>query len=255
MNRGLAALALAVAAWAAPAASAERVIAGLSQNRIAITAGFDGSELFVYGAVARTAPPDEGRLGVVVRIAGPSEPVVVRRKSRVLGVWANTASERIDVAPSYYAVAATGPLEETLSRTDDLRHRVSMEHALRLVDAESTGEEREAFLDAVVRLRAAQGLYVVDEGGVSVAEDVLFRASFELPANIVEGTYRATVLLTRDRRVIDSFETEIDVAKAGLERVLYDAAQDQPLVYGLIAIAVALSAGLAASETVRWLKR
>ncbi|SEA80167.1 TIGR02186 family protein [Rubrimonas cliftonensis] len=240
---------------AAGRAPAERVVADVSQNRIAITAGFDGSELFVYGAVARIAPPLEGRMGVVVRIAGPSTPVLVRRKSRVLGVWANTSSELVDAAPSYYAVAATGPIDETISHTENLRHRVSLRHALRLVDAASTGDEREAFLDAVTRLRESSGLYVIAPGGVAVTGDVLFRASFQLPANIVEGAYRVTVLLTRDRRVIDVFETEIDVAKAGIERLLYDASRQQPLVYGIIAIAIAMAAGLAASETFRWLRR
>ncbi|MEM6906358.1 MAG: TIGR02186 family protein, partial [Pseudomonadota bacterium] len=60
-------------------AAEERVVAGLNQNQIAITTDFDGSELFIYGAVQRTAPPPEGEMDVIVVVIGPSTPVIVRK--------------------------------------------------------------------------------------------------------------------------------------------------------------------------------
>jgi hypothetical protein len=41
-------------------ARAETMVAGLSQNRVSITANFDGSEILVFAAVAREAPVPEG---------------------------------------------------------------------------------------------------------------------------------------------------------------------------------------------------
>ncbi len=240
---------------AAALAPPERVIAGLSQNRIAITAGFEGSEIFVYGAVARTAPARDAALGLVVRVVGPAEPVVVRRKDRVAGVWANVEQARIDSAPSYYAVASTGPFHQTISHTADLRYGVSLERALRFVGSASSSEAREGFLDAVVRLRLRNGLYVRQPGGVAMVDDTLFRASFTLPANIVEGAYTASVFLTHDREVVDVFETRIDVRKAGMERQIYDLARNNPALYALLSIVVAVLAGLAASEAFRYLAR
>lgn len=246
-----------IAAPTAPEAGGERVVASLNQNRISITAGFEGSEIFVFGAIAREAPsePDAPPLGVVVRIAGPSTPVTVRRKERVLGVWANVHAAEIDAAPSFYAVATTGPLYEVISHTEDLRYGVSLGRALRFVGAGADIGDREPWLDAIVRLRRQKGLYVVDPGGVSLTDGVLFQASVSLPANIVEGPYSARVLLTRDREVIDSFETEIIVRKEGLERLVYDLARQRPVLYGLMSIAVALAAGFGASEVFRYLRR
>ena len=44
---------------ALPAAAQEDVVLGLSQNRVAITANFDGSEILIFGAVKReTAIPE-----------------------------------------------------------------------------------------------------------------------------------------------------------------------------------------------------
>ena len=235
----------------------DRVVAALSQNRVAITSGFEGMEILVYGAIARGNPAEVEHLGVVVTVVGPSAPVLVRRKARVAGLWINADSIRLSQAPSFYAVASTGPLHQTISHTADLRFNVSLEHALRQIEAPPTATEvpRQAFIDAVVRLRRDAGLYVQRPGGVSVDQGVLFRTTIPLPANIVEGAYTAQVLLTRDREVIDSFRTEIDVRKVGLERLIYDLAQTSPLLYGSLSIAVALAAGIAASEVFRIVRR
>ncbi|MEL7133398.1 MAG: TIGR02186 family protein, partial [Pseudomonadota bacterium] len=94
---------LMIALLFAVAAKAEEVVLGLSQNEVAITTSFDGSEILIFGAVKREAPVPEGELGVIVTIAGPSEPVTVRRKERRFGIWVNTDSVELDGAPSYYA--------------------------------------------------------------------------------------------------------------------------------------------------------
>ena len=74
---------LLILAIAALPARGEEVVAGLSQNRVAITANFDGSEILIYGAVKRMAPAPvaDGPLQVVVTVAGPLEPITVRRNS------------------------------------------------------------------------------------------------------------------------------------------------------------------------------
>ncbi|MGB0299274.1 MAG: TIGR02186 family protein, partial [Paracoccaceae bacterium] len=49
----------------------------MSQDEVAITATFDGSNILVFGAIKRESAIPEGELGVIVTIAGPSEPVAV----------------------------------------------------------------------------------------------------------------------------------------------------------------------------------
>lgn len=255
----LAALLAPLAAMAqADGENSARIVAALNQNRIAITAGFEGSEIFVYGAIAHEGPlsfDDATELGVVINVIGPSEPLIVRRRDRRYGIWVNVESAEIDLAPSYYAVASTRQFYDTIGRTEDLRHRVSLDHALRFVGAPEGLSDREAFLAAVVRLRREAGVYQLRPGGVEMIEDALFRTTFNLPANITEGVYRARVFLTRNREVVDVFETDIDVRKAGLERFLYDLSKNQPLLYGLLSIFVAVAAGLSASEVFRYLRR
>jgi uncharacterized protein (TIGR02186 family) len=235
---------------------AEEVVIGLSRDEVAITATFDGSDILVFGAVKREAPiPTDAPLEVIIAITGPSEPVMVRRKERMYGIWANADAVEVDAAPSFYAVAATGVLSEVLRDTEDLRHRVSIPRAIRSVGAPMDIPDAENFTEALIRIRTDKDLYQHLDGAVTLDESTLFRTEFTLPANLTEGDYRARIFLTRDGHVVDTYETIIPVKKVGLERFLYTLAHTRPLVYGLLSLAIAIAAGWGASAVFQLLRR
>ena len=233
----------------------EEVVAGLSQARVAITADFAGSEILVFGAVKRTAPIPEGPpLQVIVTVSGPHEPVVVRRKSRRFGIWVNTSSVEVDSAASFYAIATTAPLNEVLSHTDDLRHKISIPQMIRSVGAPKDVPDAEAFTEALIRVRENTGRYVMNETGVTLSEDTLFRSAIALPANLTEGMYSTRIFLTRDGNVIDTYETILDVNMVGFERWAFNLAHQQPLIYGILSLIIAISAGWTASAVFRYIR-
>lgn len=237
----------------AAAAQDETVVAGLSQNEVSITANFDGSEILIFGAVQRYAPvPDGGPLEVIITIEGPDQPVIVRRMERRYGIWMNTEAVEVDAAPTYYAVATTNPFTQVISDTEDLRHRISIPRAIRAVGTE-TDHQRD-FTDAVIRIRTAEDLYQVLESAVILRNETLFNTSFRMPANLVEGDYTARIFLTRGREVISTYETDISVRKVGLERMIYTLAHEQPLLYGLLSLAIAIAAGWLASAVFRYIR-
>ena len=249
-------LLVALALCASPAlAVEEEVVLGLSQDRVAITANFDGSEILVFGAVKREAPiPSGPPLEVIVAVSGPSSPVTVRRKERKLGIWVNTDSVLVDEAPSFYAVATSAPLNEILSDTEDLRYSVSIERAIRSVGAAMNIRGAQEFADAVIRIRENESLYSIREDTVAVDEQTLFRTSIEMPADLTEGDYVARIFLTRGGQVVSQFETTIDVRKVGLERFLYNMSRQQPVWYGLMSLVIAIAAGWGASTAFRLLR-
>lgn len=244
-------LALILSLLAAPA-SGEEIVAGLSQNRVSITADFDGSELIIYGAVKRDAPVPAGSpLEVIVTVEGPSTPLVIRRKERVAGIWINRDKVVVDAAPSFYAVVTTGPLDSILSNTEDLRHRISIPRAIRAVGLSSEVADPQQFVDSLLRIRLDEDRYRLLQGRVEFVEETLFRADVVLPANLTEGDYLVRLYITRDGRVVDAQERLIGVRKEGLERFLFNLAQEQPLIYGILALAIAVLAGWGASAAFR----
>lgn len=242
---------------ALPAAAQESVVTGLSLDSIALTADFDGSEIFVFGAIRRDGPipPSISPLDIIITIKGPERPVTVRRKERRFGIWVNTEAVNVRGAPSFYAIATTRPLDILLTETERLRHGIGMDQAVRRFGSHPTIKDTRPFAEAVVRIRKSNHLYEQRDDTVLVTEDTLFQTEFELPANIVEGEYEVEFFLVRDQAVTGSGSTGITVEKTGIERWLYNLAQQEPLAYGVLAVFVALLAGWAAAAVFQLARR
>ena len=234
--------------------AAEEVVLGMSHDEVAITATFDGSEILVFGAIKRESKISPVPLQVIVAVSGPSEPLLVRRKQRKFGIWVNTDTVEVDLAPSFYAVATSTPWDQVVTDTEDLRHKISINRAIRSVGAPMHIENAQSFSDAVMRIRKKSGLYQLRENTVAVDQQTLFRTSIEMPANLTEGNYKTRIFLTRNGQVLSHFETDIAVRKVGLERFLFTLSRENPLVYGLMSLAIAIFAGWSASAVFQFIR-
>jgi uncharacterized protein (TIGR02186 family) len=235
---------------------AERVVAGLSSDSVAITASFDGSDILIYGAVKRESPIPLGPpLQVIVTVEAPAERVTIWKKERRFGIWLNAERVEVGAAPGFYVVATTGPLDQILDPEWDSRYRISLPLALRAFGADNEVSDVVPYTTALVRLRQEHELYRLDEGSVILVDQTLFRADVKLPANLVEGEYKTRIFLLRNGHIVDVYRAPIEVRKVGLERWLYRLAFDRPFLYGLMSLAVAVFAGWGASALFRKLRR
>lgn len=241
---------------ASPVSGTEKLVTGLSRDDVQITADFTGSDILVYGAVRRDSPaPKQPPMDVIVTLEGPSAPLVVRRKERQFGIWINGAATEFGDVPSYFSIASTGPLEKVLTKEDDLRHKISFDRRITVTRLAAGSIDQHAFSQALQRIRTGKGSLQINEGGVKLAQDTLFRADFALPSNLTEGSFRVRLFLLRGGQVIDVQEQKIDVRKAGIERQLTVMAHEQPLLYGILSLLMAAIAGWGASEIFRFIRR
>ena len=235
--------------------SAQDIVLGMSKNEIGITAFFNGSEILIFGALKHeTAASSAGDLDVVVTIASPRNPVTVRRKDKRLGIWVNVEAFDVDLAPSFYAVATTGPFDRVVSEASDLWHQISVRQLIRAVAVPPSTNNKDQFTEALMRVREEQGLYQMLPGSVQLQEQTLFSTSVSLPSNLVEGAYSARIFVMRDGEVVSQYQTAIDVHKVGIERWLYNLAHERPVVYGLLSLAIAIFSGWAAAAAFRLLR-
>jgi uncharacterized protein (TIGR02186 family) len=234
---------------------AEEIVSGLSQSRVSIDARFDGTSILIYGAAMREEkPPAWPLLQVIITVAGPEVPIVVRQKERVAGIWVNRGAVAVDGAPSFYSVMTTGPLEDILSIEEDETYNVSIPREIGAARLGSDAGSAPEYLAALQRIRASQGVYTLEPDTVLLLQQSLFRTEVGLPSNLTEGDYKVRIFLTRGGAVVDLQESIITVRKAGLERLLFRMAQDQPLLYGVMSLLMAALAGWAASEAFRRLR-
>lgn len=250
-------LALVLALAAARPAPASEIVGALSQNRVSLTANFSGSEILIFGAIRHdaSAVEDVTPYDIIITIEGPRQPVAIWRKAQRFGIWVNVEAVTMASVPSFYAVATTAPLEQILSPEADIANRISAPHALRVDQATGAVEDPAAFTEALLRIRAAAGQYLSLDRWVYLDREVLFRANVRLPANLTEGAYTTRMFLVRDGEVVNQFRTAIFVRKEGIERWLHQLAYDQPLLYGLLALVVALLAGWGASAAFRYIRQ
>jgi uncharacterized protein (TIGR02186 family) len=236
-------LVFALLAFAAPS-RAQPLVADLSEHLIAITAGFSGTDVLLFGAT-------EGEGDVIVILRGPDHPVVVRRKARVAGVWINTERVIFNGAPAFYRVASSRPLNEITNPSLRTRHQIGIEN-LRLVPERNISRERLAeFRAGLLRNKESEGLYSTEHGKVSFLGPRLFRTRIYLPANVPPGSYTVEVLLVRNRQVIAAQTTPMFVSKTGIGADVYDFAHRYAAVYGLLAVVMAATAGWAAGAVFR----
>src|SRR5690348_15328072 len=79
----------------------ESVEADASTRQVAITSSFTGTEILLFGTVENSVQPSAGAgtYDVVAVVEGMPAPAIVRKKSRVGGLWINTSSMKFMPVP------------------------------------------------------------------------------------------------------------------------------------------------------------
>jgi uncharacterized protein (TIGR02186 family) len=244
IRRLLAIAALLAGLGASGPAAAQPLVADLSNHLVAVTTGFAGADLLLFGAV-------EGEGDVVVVVRGPDERATVRRKQRVLGVWVNTEELTIGEAPSFYAMATSKPLDQLAAERTLARHQIGIEHVRFQLPPGVSRREAAEFQAALIRNKRRQGLYDLGLGKVDFLGGRLFRADVVLPSNVPTGTYFVTVFLLRQGEVVSAQTTPLEVSKIGLGARIYDIAHRHAAAYGLLAVAIAVAGGWIAGTVFR----
>jgi uncharacterized protein (TIGR02186 family) len=241
-------------ALAGPAA-AERLIASLTNHRVLITSSYTGEQLVLFGAVERdvTSAPRRGPYDIVATITGPRQTLRIRRKSRVLGIWVNTASRTFVDPPSYLAVLASRPLDAITAVGDERRLRIGIANTAfpEQINNDVGEVSSDPFRTALIGLMRDRDLYSEEPNAVTFLTPTLFRASIPLPAQVPIGNYDVDVKLFADGNMIARSDSAFEIVKVGFEQIVVDAAREHSLLYGLGTATLAILTGWIASIAFR----
>lgn len=215
---------------------ASPLVADLSEDLIAITTGFTGTDVLLFGAT-------EGAGEVIVVVRAPESQVVVRRKERVGGIWINADSLTFDKVPGFYHIAASRPLAELLTGTVLEREQIGAENLTLPPLASASEADIVAFTSALIRNKQRAGLFSETLGEIKFLKNRLFRTKVEFPSSVPTGAYTATVYLVDGGAIIDRTDTRLQVRKTGFEANVFEFANQFSAIYGLFAICIALAAG------------
>lgn len=221
------------------------LVADLENHLVAITTGFTGTDVLLFGAT-------DGPGDVVILVRGPAEDISVRRKERFGPIWANAESIELRDVPSFYSVASNGVPEDFASFRIRERYQIGLENLrLTFADQRVPEEVQAEYREAVLRLNQDRDLYNAEIGSVSLLANRLFRTELHFPANVPTGIYFVEIYLFRDGDVASAEIVPLSISKIGIGAELYDFAHNMGPLYGLVAIIIAVLAGWAAEAAFR----
>jgi uncharacterized protein (TIGR02186 family) len=252
VNGRLATVLLACLAPLLIAAEKPVLVPDISARNVEIRYSFNGAQLLLFGAVVYPggrAPDHPVDIAVVLR--GPVQPILVREKQKIAGIWMNADSNRFRSAPSFYSVASSRPISELLDERTAAIYELGL-HDLQLSPGGGALPEKERRFEAgLLDLRHRQGLYSEIPRGVEITDGVLYRAVITIPSQVPVGTYTAETFLIDHGKVIAAATRDIQINKSGFERYVAVAARRHELLYGLTAVALSLGLGWAAAAAFR----
>jgi uncharacterized protein (TIGR02186 family) len=216
-----------------PPGIADTVTADLSSHSIAITTGFTGASVVLFGAIDQ--PGD-----VVAVVRGPEREVTIWRKAKIAGIWANAEAVTFANLPSFYAVAASRPLDDIVSPAAAALYKIGVGNFKFEAKSPVDPERAQFFADALIAVQKRAGVF-------SFLGDRLFRTTFTFPANIPTGVYQVEVFYMRDKDVVGAQTTPLIVSKVGVDAAVFEFARRRSLAYGAIAVMMAVMAGWLAS--------
>ena len=231
---------LGLVALIAGSARADIVAADLSSHSIAITTGFTGASVVLFGAT-------DGQADVVAVVRGPERDVTIWRRAKIAGIWANAEAVTFANIPSFYAVAASHPLADMLSPTTAAFYKIGTDNLKFEAKSPAEPERVKLFADALIAVRKRAGVFSPSHEKIAFLGDRLFRTTFYFPATIPTGTYLVEVFLVRNKDVVGGQTTPLIVSKVGVDAAVFDFARSNSLAYGAIAVMMAVMAGWMAS--------
>ena len=218
---------------------AEPLVADLSNHLIAITTGFTGAQVLLFGAT-------DGPGDVVAIVRGPTGRAIVRRKERIFGIWVNSLALDFKEVPNFYAVASSRPLNQLLTVDTAQHYGLGLDNLSIRPASDMNSPNENDMLHALTRIKIREGLFQPTGGKITFLGARLFRADFRFPANVPTGSYLVEVLLIRDGQVAGAQTTPLIVSKTGVGADIFEFAHRHAALYGIMSIIIALMAGWAA---------
>jgi len=231
---------LLVPATAATGATEPRIPAALAiePDHIPIGMAYDGATVQVDVAVP-------AGYEAAIRVMGKAETLEMKRKGKVGRVlWMSVGEVTFEAVPVVYFLLTSRPLAESAPATVLWEWQLGYEALARRAGWPS------GLSPELIKLKEKEGCFLVGEGqlvrsgSAGGGSTVRLAGSFRFPARAPAGEYRVDLFGFHERRAIHLGSTTVRLEYTSLARVLRSVATEHGLIYGGVAVVVAVLAGL-----------
>jgi uncharacterized protein (TIGR02186 family) len=227
-----------------PAGSTESVITKHEPNLIAIGAFFNGTQLTVSGKVAAENE-------VVVIVKGKQEELTLKKKGKALGLlWMNLGSVHFKNVPNLYLLySSKGIMELAASKSKTWEQLgIGFESLKKQIEIEAPQAERNDLIQDFLKLKQSQRLYAFHPGEIRFEQkndtEKFFNAAVWIPPQIPLGEYQVEVMEIRNGIIVGNAVDQLKVKEQGIPFMISSLAFNHSLLYGFLAVLIAVVAGL-----------
>ncbi len=237
--------------WGAPAAATtpeakQKVLTAASKNLIEIGLSYRGDQIHFFGV--NPVPGSD----VVIRLtAEKEEDVKLSVKGRVGPFWMTVKQYDVSGSPFIYKLHTGKPLDQIISpeTAQELElgyAAVKQKMRLHLARGTAAPEDADLVFKGLLKIKEEANLYniVQDPKRLEVAEGRLFKHYFRFPPAATEGRYLVESFCFSKGQLVGYGKDVIEIKKVGLENWLTQTSQNQPIFFGIMAVVIAMGAGL-----------
>jgi len=224
----------------------EKVVTAASKNLIEIGLSYQGDQIHFFGV----SPVKDCDL-IIKLTAEKSEEIKLSVKGRVGPFWMAVKQYDVTDSPFMYKLHSTKPIDQIISpetaRDLDLGYvAVQKKMKLHLARGDASPEDAEMVFKGLVKIKEEANLYniVSDPQRLEIAEGRLYKHYFRFPPAATEGRYVVESFAFKDKQLVGYGKDVIQIKKVGIEYWLTDISQNHPVFFGIMAVVIALGAGL-----------
>lgn len=213
-------------------------------EQILIGAGYNGKQVLVSGKI----PSDASAL---VRVTGQPEHAKLKQKGRALGfLWMNLGSVEITKVPNVFLLYLPGEFHNTKEKGQQAWQAfgIGLDGVRQQADIVAQEGNKDELFDEYVKLKRKSGLYGIVENAVHYGSDngpmKSFDATLALPAALPQGTYKIEVFAIENNTVDAHAVRKIEAKEIGEPAWISSLARKHGILYGVLAVLVAIIAGL-----------
>jgi uncharacterized protein (TIGR02186 family) len=224
----------------------QKVVTSASKNLVEIGLTYRGDQIFFFGV-----NPVPGSDVVIKLTAEKEESVKLSMKGRVGPFWMTVKQYEVTGAPFIYKLHTTKPLDQIISTEtaqklelgyDAVRHRMK----LHLIRGEAAPDDADVIWKGLLKIKERANLFniVEDATRLEIAEGKVFKHYFRFPPAATEGRYQVESFCFQKGELVGYGKDVIEIRKVGLEHWLTQTSKNSAVFYGIMAVVVALGAGL-----------
>ncbi len=215
---------------------ASPIVSGISTNEINIDTKFNGAKILLFGA-------KEDMGDIVIAVRGPKKNFLVTKKEKFLGIWYNGRRIKFKEGYSFYRLFSTFGNNDEIDKL--LKNLELGKNNLEFIVSDKTvnSKTKEEFQLQLIEKLENKKLFSSGAGKIDFLNETLFKVLLEFPKNITRGVYSVEIYLISEGNLISFQSIPIYVNQVGISARILDFAYEQSFLYGLVAVAFALSVG------------